>query len=229
MLFVKQGDNAMSNFEQVPYDRELPEHSDHWRSSVERFSVLSPREIVAAAQLITHPGALRTDARSVVDLFEDDINGYVDSISGVDPARGKEVLDAFADSADPEMRQKAGGYSAFDLAKADHDAGLALYHRGMGDPDTRVREWSEDLLDSHIAESVEERDGEHFNRRGLRVLPLVNEAKLREWTGLNVQDVHDLYVTYAYAENGLYHDVALGHLALAKLAVVEPPATPDQG
>lgn len=214
----------MSSSEYIPYDQSTPPHQNEWRSSLERFSVLTPEEIVAATRLaVADP--METKGRRVGDLFEDDLTNYLSVVTENDIDRAIEVVDAFASSPIPQDRYYATLVMPGEITKQNHEVGLSFFHRLIGDPDREVRYWSEQFIGDQLENCV---NGEYDKaRHGMRVVDELDETELLNNTGLTRQDVCDLYETYAYAENGLYHDVALGRAALAKLAAVEPPSAPE--
>ena len=186
-----------------------------WEGSVERFAPLSPTEILA----LWH---LQTDEPAFVEFME--------SLPRQSLDRTRAVYDAFANSTMPDARQWLGFGCVANLTLVDHDAGVALWDRLLRDTEPEVRNTAEELL-RDIIDTVT-----HFTPITQRSSPqsamrdlahnAFDEAAFLLWSGLTRQDAYDLYLSYAYAENGQFqHDV--GEAARAKLLAVQRPANQE--
>ncbi|MEY9861527.1 hypothetical protein ABH935_007168 [Catenulispora sp. GAS73] len=181
-----------------------------WEWSAERFADLSPSEIVAAHRL----------------SWNHDISMFLETLPRQDLVRAKAVYSAFVGSPIPADREWLAFGGIEKLTVVDHGAGVALWDQLIRDVDPDVRHTVAQQLDEQISNAgVSSFDSEHRLAIHMRHLasPALDEEYLRSETGLTRQDAYDLFVSYAYAENGQFlHDV--GEAALAKLAVVQPPA-----
>lgn len=180
------------------------------------YNILTPGEFVAAWRLI-HVDFRTGELGDIPEHISlEGATGYLEDLTAENTPRALEILTAFADSPLASDRDSATMYLG-DLARNDHDAGMALWHRLIADPERQVRFGAEETLAVGL-EETSQGDGFH-------AVATLHEAETLDHTGLTRQDVYDLYLTYAYAQNGVCFD--LGHAAVAKaVAAGSSPAEP---
>ncbi len=187
----------------------------NWTASIDRFSALSPNEIVALSR-----------AESVHGVTE-----YLDQLAREerDTERLSAVMTAFLDSSLSQDRMVLANGASLDLIRAGHhDLGMTIWDRLVRDEDEWVR-WQayshiEEVLDGSTPPAVS-RDWPQGTSgpEGFYAVTYVEEQDLQKNNGLTRQDAYDLVQAYAYAENGEYFN--LGRAALAKLQAALPPAS----
>ncbi|ACU76154.1 hypothetical protein Caci_7325 [Catenulispora acidiphila DSM 44928] len=89
----------------------------------------------------------------------------------------------------------------------------------MGDPDEEVRDWAKESLEDCLATA----SAGDLGYLGFVTIAALDEPRFIERVGLTRPDAYDLYLSYAYAENGQYFD--LGRAALAMVNDLAPPSS----
>ena len=174
-----------------------------WETLDARFSNLSPNEFAALSRLAN------SDDENERPLAWDSLAEHLSSVTEHDAARAADLITALADSPFVENRRFLAvcGFQE-GLTKVSHDIGISIWNRLMGDEDKEVRREAESLLSDVLDEHSDARADGFYMVEALHEVPLAAEH------GLTRQDAYDLYLSYAYAENGEYFN--LGRAALAK-------------
>lgn len=195
-------------------------HNREWDESVERFASLRPAELVALARATYEADYSRnkTDLEQTGrPVYSDSFFGYFDNLIAYDLDRATEVITAFVDSPIPQDRFFVALGAVEQLTRVSRERGIPLWDRLMSDPDADIRNMVAEGLAAKL-DCVTRVVGGY---RGFYSVDDADEAQLTAEFGLTRQDAHDLYLTYAYATNGIYFD--LGRTALAKINAIEPP------
>lgn len=203
----------MTNHEQ-PVAEQLPSNAVHERSSLERFAGLTPSEFVAMTRIVYQQSY---DSQTGSIVHTEDVEDFLNDVCKHDVPWAIELFNAFADSPLPEDRMRLAVGSLRQLAERARKDAVSLWNRLMADTDEKVRNTAEELLADDLEVANPAQDG----YRGFYTVEAVDEAKLTAETGLTRQDAYDLYLSYAYAENGVYFD--LGRVALTKINAIDHP------
>ena len=204
----------MASHEQ-PATEHLQPSAIHEDSPLERFASLTLSEFVAMTRIVYQESY---DSQTGSIVYQEDVEDFLADAPSHDLPRAIAIFNALADSPLPVDRMVAAR-SMSELAEISREDGVPLWSRLVADPDEGVRKESEDLLAGDLEVANPTQDG----YRGFYTVKVVDEAKLTAETGLTRQDAYDLYLSYAYAENGVYFD--LGRTALAKINAIPPPAS----